>query len=275
MQHDCWATTIEERRGPCEFGDRSSATTLVLLGDSHAEHWLGALDRAGRERGFKVIAMVKGGCPVPDMPELMQPRLKRWYHECTRFREAMIRRIIALRPAAVILSSWDHYMPLNGNGSDWQVTPDIWRRGLRRTYTRLSAAGIKTVAMRGTPRTWFDVPGCLSRQAAQLPAARRCEYERARAFSPVAIAAQNEAARGLPVRFVDMNDIICKTSPVPGHPQRHRHLHRRQPSHPQFQPLRRSSARGEARCGVAVAREQFIGLSGFRMLCSAQPVKGG
>ena len=212
MRHDCWATTVEDERGPCEFGDVRSRTTIVLLGDSHAEHWLGGLDRAGRERGWKIVAMVKGGCPVADMPSLMQPRLKRYYHECTRYREAMMRRIVAMRPAAVILSSWDHYIPPDGTGADWQVTPAMWRTGLRRTYERLTGAGLPVVAIKGTPRTWFDVPSCLSRRAAALPFAAECGYDRARSFSRAAVDAQLAAARGLPVRFVDMNDQICATA---------------------------------------------------------------
>jgi peptidoglycan/LPS O-acetylase OafA/YrhL len=213
--HDCWATTVEDARGACEFGDTKSSVTLALLGDSHAEHWLGALDQYGKERGVKIVAMVKGGCPVADMPELMQPRLKRYYRECTRYREAMVRRIIAMRPAAAILSSWDHYMPRDGKGSDWQVTPEIWGRGLRRTYARLSAAGVPVIAMRGTPRTWFDVPACLSRRAARLLRASACVYDRAGSLSEVAIDAQTAAARGLGVAFVDMNDQICTSSPCP------------------------------------------------------------
>jgi hypothetical protein len=109
----------------------------------------------------------------------------------------------------VILSSWDHYIPPDGTGSDWQVTPELWQRGLRRTYARLTAAHLPVVAIRGTPRTWFDVPACLSRRAARLPFAAECTYERERALSRAAIAAQSDAARGLPVRFVDMNDQIC------------------------------------------------------------------
>ena len=209
--HNCWAETVETATGRCEFGDTQSKTTLALFGDSHAEHWLGALDRYGKERGVKIVAMVKGGCPVADMPELMQPRLKRFYHECTRYREAMIKRIIAMRPAAAILSSWDHYLPVDGKGSDWQVTPDMWGRGLRRTYARISNAGIPVLAIRGTPRTWFDVPACLSRRAARLPMASACTYDRARSISKVAIDAQTEAARGLGVAFVDMNDQICSS----------------------------------------------------------------
>jgi peptidoglycan/LPS O-acetylase OafA/YrhL len=212
MRHDCWATTVEDERGPCEFGDRSARTTIVLLGDSHAEHWLGGLDRVGRERGWKIVAMVKGGCPVADMPDMMHHRLKRYYHECTRYREAMLSRIVAMRPSAVILSSWDHYIPPDGTGADWQVTPEMWQTGLRRTYARLTGAGLPVVAIKGTPRTWFDVPACLSRRAAGLPFAQDCSYDRARSLSRAAVEAQMVAARGLPVRFVDMNDLICDTA---------------------------------------------------------------
>ena len=215
MKHDCWATTVDEPKGPCEFGDRNAATTVVLLGDSHAEHWLGGLDRVGRERGWKIVAMVKGGCPVADMPELTSARRRRYYEECARYRETMVRRIIALRPAAVILASWDHYMPRDGSASAWQVTPESWQRGLRRTYSRLSAAGIPTVAIRDVPHTPFDVPSCLSRRAARLPFASDCEYERGGSLSPVAVSAQSSAARGLRIRFVDMNDQICATPDAP------------------------------------------------------------
>ena len=213
--HGCWANTLDDATGPCEFGDVNASRTVVLFGDSHAEHWLGALDQYGREHGVKVVAMVKGGCPVAEMPELLQPRLRRYYRECSRYREAMVRRIIAMRPSAAILSSYDHYMPMDGKGSEWHVTPEGWRNGLRRTYGRIAAAGIPVVAVRGTPRTWFDVPSCLSRRNARLPGAQECVYERARSLSQVAADAQTQAAQGLRVGFVDMNDRICSTAWCP------------------------------------------------------------
>jgi hypothetical protein len=123
-----------------------------------------------------------------------------------------VRRIIEMHPEAVILSSWDHYFPVNGAASDWQVTPATWQRGLRRTYERLSNAGLRVIVIRGTPRTWFDVPACLSRRAAQLPGAGTCTYPRATSLSPLAIEAQDNAARGLNVTFIDMNDQICDSS---------------------------------------------------------------
>jgi len=210
FEKNCWATTTESWK-PCFAGDTSSPVTVALLGDSHAEHWLGALDRAGRERRWKIDAMVKGGCPVSDAPEMTHPRRIRHYRECAQFREAMIQRIVRIRPAAVVLSSWDHYIAMDGSSSSWQVTPEQWEAGLRRTYTRLTAAGIRTIVMRDVPRTHFDVPQCLSRRAAGLPFSSPCEYSRSGSLSPLGTRAQDRAARGLPLRFVDMNDLICPT----------------------------------------------------------------
>ena len=211
MAHECWANTVDDARTPCVLGDAAASTVVALLGDSHAEHWLGGLDRAGRERGWRIDAMVKGGCPVADVTELGSERFTRYYRECARYREAMLRRIIATRPAAVLLSSWDHYIPPDGTAADWQVSPSMWERGLRRTYERLAAAGIHTIVLRDVPRTGFDVPACLSRRAARLPFAIACTYDRATSLSRIAIAAQDRAARGLPVMLVDMNDQICDT----------------------------------------------------------------
>ena len=204
---------MEEWKGPCVYGDRSASTTFSLLGDSHAEHWLAGLDRAGRENGWRIESHIKGGCPVADVPQRFSGRLERMYRECIRYRDAMIREIIAKKPRAVILSNWDHYIPADGSGLVWQVAAQEWEAGLRRTYARFSSAGIKVIVIRGTPRTFVDVPVCLSRKAAKLPFAGSCTYDRARAFIPQAIEAQNRAARGLNVSFVDMNDQIC-TTPV-------------------------------------------------------------
>jgi peptidoglycan/LPS O-acetylase OafA/YrhL len=206
---NCWTNTLDEYK-PCFAGDTRSTTTIALLGDSHAEHWLAALDRAGKRQGWKIDAMVKGGCPVSDAPEMTHPRRLRHYRECARYREGMLQRILRQRPAAVILSSWDHYIAMDGRSSSWQVTPAQWEAGLRRTYQRLTRAGIRVIVMRDVPQTPFDVPQCLSRRAAGLPFAGSCSYERAQTIHPIGIAAQNRAARGLPVSFIDMNDVICR-----------------------------------------------------------------
>ena len=213
MEHDCWGSMLENATAPCEFGDRASRTIVFLMGDSHAEHWLPAVDRIGRERGWKIIATIKPGCPVADVPQLMNARLKRAYDECTSWRRMTLRRIVAARPAAVILSTYNGYVAVDGDDSPWRVTPATWGAGLRRTYSALTSAGIATIAMRDVPEVPFDVPSCLSRRAAGAPFARPCLYDRTSSLSSAAIAAQTAAARGLSrLAFVDMTDRVCATS---------------------------------------------------------------
>jgi peptidoglycan/LPS O-acetylase OafA/YrhL len=215
MGHNCWGSMTENASGPCVFGDLSSSTKVVLMGDSHAEHWLPAMERIGRERHWKIYAMVKPACPVADMPEMINARLKRDYTECTSWRRQKLRQILALRPDIVVLSSYDHYIPAGDEASSWNVTPASWEAGLRRTYGMLSRAGIKTVAMRDVPDVGFDAPACLSRHASGAPfQIRDCSYNLADGLRPSAIAAQQAAARGLSnVVILDMNDRVCPRSP--------------------------------------------------------------
>ena len=217
MSHNCWAANTgaaTRAATACVFGDPNGSVTVALFGDSHAEHWLAALDRLGRERGWRVELMVMGGCPVSDAPELIVTRSPRRGRECARYREATVRRLIALKPVFAVLSSWDEYVAREGEPSDGRVSPAAWGRGLRRTYTRLAEAGVPVVAIRGTPRTGFDVPACLSRRAAGLPMARPCVYElddalhlSARAEHRSAV--RDVAARGLPVAGIDLADEVC------------------------------------------------------------------
>jgi peptidoglycan/LPS O-acetylase OafA/YrhL len=221
MRHECWvADPATAATDGCVFGDPRATTTVALFGDSHAEHWLAALDSLGRARGWRVVLLVKGGCPVADAPELIQGRSARRGRDCASHRERAVQRLIALRPAVAVLSSYDEYVARDGDAiraSEGRVSPSAWGRGLRRTYARLAGAGVPVVVIRGTPQPHFDVPTCLSRRADALPFARPCVYARDAALHRAARAAQlaavrDVAARGLPVRAIDMTDQVCPTA---------------------------------------------------------------
>jgi peptidoglycan/LPS O-acetylase OafA/YrhL len=219
MQHGCWDAAVAIAATRCVFGDPNGTVTVALFGDSHAEHWLAALDRLGRERGWRVVLLVKGGCPVADAPELIGVRSDRRGRECAQYREDAVRRLIALHPDVAVLSSYDEYVTRDAESADdraadGRVSPVAWGRGLRRTYARLAGAGVPVVAIRGTPYPGFDVPACLSRRAAGLLMADACEYDRNEALHGAARDVQwsvvrDVAARGLPVAAIDLADEVC------------------------------------------------------------------
>jgi peptidoglycan/LPS O-acetylase OafA/YrhL len=226
MAHDCWAASaasaVRRPATDCVFGDPNGAATVALFGDSHAEHWLAAFDRLGRERGWRVVLMVMGGCPVADAPELVDSRSNRRGRMCAEYREATVQRLIALQPDVAVLSNYDEYVtrdatPSADEATDGRISPAAWGRGLRRTYTRLADAGVPVVAIRGTPYPGFDVPACLSRRAARLPMADACGYDRNEALHASARAVQLDvvreiSARGLAVTAVDLADEVCAAS---------------------------------------------------------------
>ena len=140
LPHDCWGRSPSraEREG-CAFGDAGSETTIALLGDSHASHWLGGLERAGEEHGWRIEPYVMGACPVADLRGLIGGAAARHYRGCAGFQEATMRRLAAERPRAVILSNADNYM--EGDGPSSRLPESVWAEGLRRTYARLDAHG--------------------------------------------------------------------------------------------------------------------------------------
>jgi hypothetical protein len=69
--------------------------------------------------------------------------------------------------------------------------------------------GIAVLVIRDIPWVPFDVPSCLSRRAARLPMATDCRFAPDQGFIARARRAQDRAARGLSVRFIDMNDQVC------------------------------------------------------------------
>lgn len=211
--HDCWGRSPSASRDGCAMGAKGAATTVAILGDSHASHWLGGLERAGTEHGWRIEPYVMGACPVADLRGLVHGAAERMLASCSSFREATIRRLETAPPSAVILSNADYYVEAEP-GQEMRLPESAWIEGLRRTYARLAKLGIDVVVIRDVPWAPFDVPACLSRRAAGLPFATDCRFTPDRAFIAKARRAQDRAAEGLPVRFVDMSDRICGSDPV-------------------------------------------------------------
>jgi len=213
--HDCWDRSPSESSSEaCAFGATGSRETIALLGDSHASHWLGGLEIAGQAHGWRIEPFVKGACPVADLRGLLSGAAGRLYRECAAFQEQTWRRLAAERPRAVILSNSDNYMRAQrGLMRVPGLTEAVWTEALRRTYARFDSMGIEIVVLRGLPWVPFNVPSCLSRAAAGLPFATGCAFVPDREYSAHARRVQDIAARGIPVRFVDMNDRVCGAGP--------------------------------------------------------------
>lgn len=144
-----------EPGGTCVAGGTENGqTTVVLVGDSHAYHWVPALREVAIERGWKLVSLTKGGCAFWDV-ELVNTNLKRDYTECYQWRENALERIEQEQPAMVITSA-GIFNPRDGDFAD------RWVAGVETGTQKLVATGAEVVVIEDTPYPKKDVPTCLA-----------------------------------------------------------------------------------------------------------------
>lgn len=153
---NCHSNYGETESGYCTYGDINSKTTVVLYGDSHAAQWFPALEVLANERGFKLVSLTKSACPSVDVPRADQGAFKNIH--CEKWRAKSVARIQELRPAAVIMSSFQYFNPPNGypDENKW------WSDGQIRLFDSLRGSSKHLIFISDTPRPLRDIPSCLA-----------------------------------------------------------------------------------------------------------------
>src|ERR1700730_311257 len=214
VSRECMSTFRESQVRECVFGDRSAATTATLFGDSHAAHWLPALEQIAHERKWKLVTFLKASCPTADVP-VYNPRLERVETECAEWRSAALERIIKLGPDLMVISNSAGYIKTTNSTGGYSTTSVTeWQEGTRRTVAALDRAAIPTMVLYDVPVQRIDVPTCLSRVLAHrwYPEGW-CTSSRAEALDSQVLQAEQAAVSGLRnVRLLDFSDVFCDVS---------------------------------------------------------------
>lgn len=153
---NCHVNYGETKSGYCTYGDKTSSTTIVLYGDSHAAQWFPTLELLATRNGFKLISLTKSACPAVDAPRPDQGAFKNVH--CEKWRENSVARIKAIHPAAVILSSFQYFTPRAGydDRNKW------WSDGQKKLLASLKGSSDHLVYLSDTPRPLRDIPSCLA-----------------------------------------------------------------------------------------------------------------
>ena len=153
---DCHSNYGETESGECTYGDLNSETTIVLYGDSHAAQWFPTLLKLANEKGFKLVSLTKSACPSVDVPRADQGAYKNVH--CETWRDKSVKRIKQIRPAAVILSSYQYFTPPSGysNKNKW------WKDGQEGLLSSLRGSSDHLIYISDTPKPLRDIPNCLA-----------------------------------------------------------------------------------------------------------------
>lgn len=162
--------------------------TVVVVGDSHAQQWMGAVLPIAREQGWNVVALLKGGCSFAvDEPPVPGSR------DCERWRTAADRYIQRLQPDVVFGMA----TKTEPGGPGERVLG-----GLEETVEKLTSTGAEVVLFRDNPRFTEDIFECVVENGADSVLCRADRTDALARWNP---------ARGLAgdAHVVDFSDHLC------------------------------------------------------------------
>lgn len=167
----------------CRQSEPTGDITVAVVGDSHSQQFMGALIPLAEERGWRLVSMLKGACP-----------LGKTERTCGPWNESVTERLLAMRPDAVFTVATAAAV----GAPDERIVS-----GIEPVIDRLVDAGIDVIAVRDNPRFDWNPYVC----ATEAPAAPdECSVPR-----QSVLAARNPAEfLDRPgVHTVDLSDAIC------------------------------------------------------------------
>ena len=169
--------------------DAEPDRTILVIGDSHSEQWLGALEPMAKERNYRVVALLLGGCSFGESSDSRSP-------ECNDFNRAALDYALELQPDAVFTVATAAQV---GEAADHPVA------GLPEAAEQLQEAGIPVVGVRDNPRYEFSMIECAEANGASAPECIRDVSEKL--SDPYTVKAFYDAVPG--VDLLDFTDLIC------------------------------------------------------------------
>jgi peptidoglycan/LPS O-acetylase OafA/YrhL len=199
QQKNCTVASSPNGMSYCESGDLESATTVMLVGDSHAEQWMAAFGDVASDLGIHVVLRSSGNCPATPPSESGDGlQLAR---SCADHQQATQDLIDELQPAALVLADAD--------GTKARVFTDgvaTWRDALEEQVRELQQQGTSVGIVVDAPLS-DDPLLCLARGRSES----HCTLDRDDALQLVDRyrPARNSVVHSTGIPVLDVNRAIC------------------------------------------------------------------
>jgi len=193
IRSGCGSNHNDSTRVPiCRVGV-AGGPRIIIVGDSHAAHWVPGLTLAATAYGWELISMTKSSCTFTDLP-LWSFVMQKPYVACTAWREAVLSKVDRLEPALVIVASGRYVLPADRRAH----SADYYADGLRRMLVRIDAP---LAMIADTPHGEIDIPACLARNRDNVAA---CVVDRDEAYGRNEPSRSRRIAEALNIPLIDM-----------------------------------------------------------------------
>lgn len=196
--------TLVNTCGMTEF--QRGAFTLGVVGNSHPEQWLPALEAIADDQGWNLMAFLKGACKfaIRDPDSYDDPVFGA---DCRSWNDAVLDYLAEADPDAVLTIGTSTAPADATSPSDWGEKEAVVR-GLDEAVERLQASKIPVVLLRDNPRFTFNAYEC----AIQDSTGSDCSVSRSQALAPYN---PSLPLAGPGVSILDMSDILCPNGTCP------------------------------------------------------------
>jgi len=105
-QSGCRGTGSEPSALVCYWGKGKPSRVVALVGDSHAEHWRGALHRIAKAKNWKIIEIFASGCPATYARSVIFERQARDGDTCPIWTTKATAKLRAMAPDDIITTAY-------------------------------------------------------------------------------------------------------------------------------------------------------------------------
>ena len=191
----------------CPRGDKDGTKTMVVYGNSHARHWIDAIEPIAKRAGYRTYYLVKSQC----VPALVTPVIKdtqRPFTDCTDFHDWAVKQIAALHPDLLVISGQPTAGGIFDEKGDLQTSKAVEDRleyeGDLKLLDKVMPSADRTVWIRDIPTIDQDPATCLSTHTTLKPCiGKPVSWDRTRQDNQV------KAAKQAGADVVDMNNLFC------------------------------------------------------------------
>jgi peptidoglycan/LPS O-acetylase OafA/YrhL len=191
----------------CRFSDGPPTRTVALVGDSHAQHWRGAVEAIAKQLGWEVIEIFKGACPATHARSLSFLGTS-WdparVEDCRRWSDRLDDELVRLGPDLVFTSGFVDAMQFD---EDPAKSLESGAAGFAEAWGDWADDGMDVVVLRDIPTTGgVRMIDCL---AMNTDDATACSRPREEAVVPDPLSAGVALAASDRIQLVDFTDHFC------------------------------------------------------------------
>jgi hypothetical protein len=199
----------------CHFGDRSSDTTVVLMGDSHAIAWIEAAWRTAEAHDWHLITLLKSACvPLKGVYTFAMHNVDRG-KPCRAWRQDALEWVgkRGSKIDALIIGHSDSYTLAKTNGQRIAAADAllVWSSGLRRTLKAIPEP-IEVILLADLPRNERNPVRCLKFHPRDMSS---CTSARESAASRTVEQALRKVAEQEGEHHRSLSGQICPYDPCP------------------------------------------------------------